>query len=89
MGVSRALGRRWLQVALGLAVPFALASMGFALPIIGSWLTDGLTWTARGGVLAVAVVGVALGRWVMPTLTGLRFGLSAAMLALVAGWLWQ
>jgi len=89
MHVSRALAEPWLQTALRLAVPFSLASVGFALPVMGSWLTDGLTWSGRGGVLAVAVLGVALGRWVLPTLSGLRFGLSAAGLALVVGWLWQ
>lgn len=88
MGVSRALGQQWLQTALRLSVPFALASVGFALPTMGSWLSDGLPWSARGGVIAVAVTGVALARWVMPSLSGLRFGLSAAGLAVLVGWLW-
>lgn len=88
MGVSRALGQPWLQTALKLAVPFALASVGFAVPTMGSWLSDGLPWSARGGVLGVAVVGVAISRWILPALSGLRFGLSAAGLALVVGWVW-
>ncbi len=89
MKVAKALGQPWLRGALRLAVPCALAAVGFAIPIIGSWLSDGLPWSARGGVVAVAVIGVALGRWVAPSLTGLRFGLSAAGVALVAGWLWR
>jgi len=87
--VAKALAEPWLQTALRIAVPFALAAVGFAMPVMGSWLTDGLSWSARGVVLAVAVLGVALGRWVMPTLSGLRFGLSAAVLALAVGWLWR
>jgi mannose/fructose/N-acetylgalactosamine-specific phosphotransferase system component IID len=88
MGVARALGQQWLRTALYLAAPFALTMVGFALPTMGSWLVDGFTWTARGGVIAVAALGLVVSRWVMPTLSGLRFGLSAAGLALLVGWVW-
>jgi mannose/fructose/N-acetylgalactosamine-specific phosphotransferase system component IID len=88
MGVSRALGQQWLQTALRLAAPFALTAIGFALPTMGSWLTDGLPWSARFGVLGVAAAGVLISNWLLPALSGLRFGLSTAGAALILGWLW-
>jgi hypothetical protein len=36
----------------------------------------------------VAVLAVALAQWILPTFRGLRFGVFAALVALLLGWLW-
>ena len=45
--------------------------------------------SARGARIAsVAILGVVLSRWIVPSLGGLRFGMIAAAFGLLAGWLW-
>lgn len=87
--VARAFHGPRLQWARRLAGPVAGLSAGVALPLVTYWLVHDLTGPAQLGVAAVAGMGIALGRWVLPALGGLRYGLLLAALALGAGWLWR
>ncbi len=74
--------------ALELAKPLPGLAVGFALPLVGAWLTVEFAAEARVGVLLILFLGFAIGRWIAPTLGALRFGLSLVGVALLAGWLW-
>jgi mannose/fructose/N-acetylgalactosamine-specific phosphotransferase system component IID len=89
MQVARALSAPWLKVALRIAAPMAAVTVGFSLPLIGQWLAEGMPAVARFGIGGVALAGVLLGRWIAPSVSGLKFGLASVALALVVGWLWR
>ncbi len=84
--VSRALTARGIQRGMGLVGPLAAFSGGLALPVVGNWLAQGFTGWTQGTMVAVALVAVVFSRWIVPTFGGLRFGLVAAAVALVVGW---
>jgi hypothetical protein len=86
--VASVLNRRRIQRSLRVVGPLAGVSVGLALPLVAGWLVTDL---ARAETLAAAVIaGVAIvvSRWVAPGLGGIRFGLIAAGLALIAGAVW-
>jgi hypothetical protein len=58
-----------------------------ALPIVGEWLTEGFTLRTQVAMVLVALVALVFSRWVVPTFGGLRFGLAAAAVAIVIGWI--
>lgn len=83
--VGRELGQSWIPRVLGPAGAVAGFMVGLALPLAAGWLP-------RGGprdlpaMLLVAAVGVALSRWLTPTLTAIRFALMATGIALLLRW---
>ena len=87
--VARALGTPFLRVGLKVAGPLAALSVGFALPLVASWLATGVSPLLHTAIFGVAAVGVTLALWLAPALGGLRYGLSAAGVALLAGLLWR
>jgi mannose/fructose/N-acetylgalactosamine-specific phosphotransferase system component IID len=87
--VGHALSQPWLRRSLRVAPALAALAVGFALPLVGQRLGEGLSGIGRTGVILVALAGVLLGRWVAPSVSGLKFGLAAVSLALFVGWLWQ
>lgn len=87
--VARALTAPGLRGALRVAGPVAAVAVGVALPVTADWLAQDLAAGARLGAGVVALVGVVLLRWVAPALGGVRFGLVAAGMALVLGWVWR
>lgn len=87
--VARAMNARSVRGSLRLAGPVAGLSLGLALPIVGAWLAQGFTGGAQVAAVAVAAAAVVLGRWVAPSLGGLRFGLLLVALTLAVGWVWQ
>jgi PTS system mannose-specific IID component len=87
-GVARALHSPVVQRALQIAGPLPGLAVGFSLPLAARWLTWDLGSEARAGVFVVAILGVVVGRWLAPTLGGLRFGLLTAGVALLAEVLW-
>jgi len=87
-GVTQALARPVVQGALRIAGPLPGLAVGFALPLAATWLTADLASGARVGVFLLAGLGVVVGRWLAPTLGGLRFGLWAVGITLLAEALW-
>ena len=86
--VSRALTARGIQRGLRLAGPVGALAVGVAIPIVGGWLARGFTLETKLSIALVAVLAVALAQWILPTFRGLRFGVFAALVALLLGWLW-
>ena len=86
--VARALTSVGIQRGLQIAGPLASVAIGVSLPLVAEWLTRDLTTTARLNVGVVAVLGIVLLRWIVPTLGGLRLGGAAVVVALAVGWLW-
>ena len=89
IGVAAALSGPVMQVALrivGRAAPFAV---GLALPLAVEWLVRSLPAAAFTGIAVTAVVALGLGRWLAPTLGGVRVGLALVAVALLAGMLWR
>jgi PTS system mannose-specific IID component len=87
-GIAKALAAPVLQRGLRLAGPAAALAVGLALPPVAVLLVGDLALNARIGVGLVAVVGIAVARWVAPSFGGLRFGVGALVIALVVGVLW-
>lgn len=86
--VARALTAQGIQRGLRIAGPLAALLVGLALPMVGQWLTRDLSGRAHLGIALVAALAVALSGWLAPRYGGLKFGLTAALFALVAGWVW-
>jgi hypothetical protein len=86
--VARALGATFLRVGLRVAPPMAALSVGIAVPLVTQWLSTGISPLLHTAIFGVAAVGVTISVWLAPAFGGLRFGLSMAALALVAGSLW-
>lgn len=85
--IAKALGAPVVTRALDLAGPAAALAVGFALPVVGMWLTREFAPRDRLGAVAVAVTAVVLIRWLVPRIGALRLGLMAAALGLIGGWL--
>jgi mannose/fructose/N-acetylgalactosamine-specific phosphotransferase system component IID len=86
--VSRALTARGIQRGLRLLGPIAAVSVGLALPVMADWLGDGFSGQAQVEMWSVAALALVFSRWLLPTFGGLRFGLAAAAIAMLAGALW-
>jgi PTS system mannose-specific IID component len=86
--VSRALNAAGLQQSLRVVGPVAAVAVGFAIPVLGAWLARDYVWQAQMGMVLVAGLALVFSRWLLPTLGGLRYGLAAAAVALLVGWLW-
>jgi PTS system mannose-specific IID component len=81
LGVGRALAKPVLRRSVGAAPAVAGFALGLALPAAARWgtaLVAPAAWWAMAGVVAATVV---LGRWLFPSLGGVRL----AMLLLAAG----
>lgn len=87
--VASALGAPALQLGLRLAGPLASGAVGLALPIAGAWLALDFAPPTRIGVLAVCVAGVAVGRWLLPSLGGTRAGMAMVALAALVALAWR
>ena len=87
--VAAVLTRRRIQRSLRLVGPLAGISIGIALPLVAESLVVDLARTEAVGAAVIAAVAIILSRWVAPSLGGIRFGLIAAGLALIAGALWR
>ena len=86
--VAQALKARRIQRSLRLVGPFGAMALGIAIPLVADWLLEGFARADTIGAGVVAAAAIVLGRWVIPSLGGLRFGLIAAGLALIGGSLW-
>ena len=86
--VARELNAGGVQVGLRLLGPIAAFTVGLALPVVADWLAADFETRLRLSIASVALLGVVLARWLLPSLGGLRFGLVAAAFGLLAGWLW-
>lgn len=86
--VSRALTAKGIQRGLRLLGPLAALSAGLALPVLADWLSSGFSVRAQASMVAVACLALLFSRWLVPTFGGLRFGLTAAAIALVVGAVW-
>ena len=86
--VAQALNARRIQRSLRVVGPFGAMALGIAIPLVADWLLEDLARAETIGAGAIAAAAIVLGRWVMPSLGGLRFGLIAAGLALIGGSLW-
>ena len=86
--VAKALGAPFLRAGLRVAPPMAALSVGAAVPLVTSWLSTGVSPLLHTAIFGVAAVGVTISVWLAPAFGGLRFGLSMAALALLAGSLW-
>jgi len=87
--VARALTAPFFKVGLRVAGPAAALSVGFAVPMVSSWLSTGVSPLLRGEVLGVTAVGVMCSLWLTPRLGGLRYGLIAAFVAMGIGLIWR
>lgn len=86
--IARGLGAPVIQRGLRLAGPAAAVAIGVALPPVSAWLVQDLAGNAQVGVALVAVVGIALSRWIAPAFGGHRFGLAAVVTAFLLGFAW-
>jgi PTS system mannose-specific IID component len=86
--VSRSLTARGIQRGLRLAGPVGALAVGLAIPIAGGWLAREFALQTKVSVALVAALAVALAQWILPSFRGLRFGVFAALVALLVGWLW-
>jgi PTS system mannose-specific IID component len=86
--VSRALTARGLKRGLRIVGPLGALAVGFALPVVGEWLARDFSLRAQGNMVLVAGLAAAFAGWLIPRFRGLRFGLAAAAIALVVGWVW-
>ena len=86
--MARQLTARGVQLGLKLLGPVAAFSVGLALPVVADWLATDFETRLRFSIASVAILGVVLSRWIVPSLGGLRFGMIAAAFGLLAGWLW-
>lgn len=84
--VARALTARGIKRGMRVAGPVGALAVGFAIPVVGGWLTREFTLNLRLGVVMVGLLAVAFAQWILPSFRGLRFGLVAAAVALVIGW---
>ena len=87
--VAAALHHPALVRAARLTGPAMALAVGFALPLVTTFLGEGLA-TAGGWLVAAAVAAGAflLLRWRPDRLSGLRVGLALVAAALVVGWVW-
>lgn len=81
--VGQALGRSWIPRAIGPAGALAGFAVGLALPLAAAWLPSAASRQDAPAMLLVAVVGIALSRWLTPMVTAVRFALMAAGVALL------
>jgi len=86
--VASVLNRRRIQRSLRVVGPLAGVSVGVAIPLVAEWLVADLARAETIGVAVIAAVAIIVSRWVAPSFGGIRFGLFAAGLALIAGALW-
>lgn len=86
--VARTLTAPGIQRGMRILGPVAALLVGLALPMVGQWLTQDLSGDAQTGIAVVAALAVALSGWLAPRFGGLKFGLTAALFAFVAGWPW-
>ena len=89
MRVARELATPALRRGLRVAGPMGALAVGFSLPLLWAWLAGGWAPLVRAGAFLVAAAGLVVDLRLAPTLGGLRFGLSVAGVALVAGLLWR
>jgi PTS system mannose-specific IID component len=88
MGIAGALNSRPIRWGLKVGGPAAAFAIGAALPIIAAWALTGFPRATYAGVVAIAVAGVVVGRWLMPSVGALRVGLVLVAAALIMGWVW-
>ncbi|HEX9690839.1 MAG TPA: PTS system mannose/fructose/sorbose family transporter subunit IID [Gemmatimonadales bacterium] len=86
--VSRALSGFVLRGAVVWAQRLAALTVGMAVPIVAATLLRPYTGSLVGGALAVALAVTVAGRWLAPTLGGMRLALLAGGAALLGGALW-
>lgn len=86
--VARELTAGTIQRGLRVVGPLAAMAVGFALPVVADWLAQDFQVRTRLSIGVVAVLAIVFSRWIVPTFGTLRFGLSAAALAFVVGWVW-
>lgn len=81
--VGQELGRSWLPRAIAPVGALAGFAVGLALPLAAAWLPSSATRFEATAMLLVALVGIALSRWLTPTVTAVRFALMATGVALL------
>ena len=86
-GIARALTVPVLVGALRVVGPLAAIVLGVAIPITAAWVLGSLDPSGDIAVGAMFVVTVVVGRWLVPTLRGVRLGLLAVLAVVLASWL--
>ncbi len=84
--VAQALTGRGLRQGMRVAGPVGALAVGVAIPVAGGWLARGFSLHAKLGVAMVGLLALAFAQWILPSFRGLRFGIVAALVALVIGW---
>jgi mannose/fructose/N-acetylgalactosamine-specific phosphotransferase system component IID len=86
-GVAQALTVPTLVGALRVAGPVAAIVLGIAIPVTAAWVFDALDPAGDIAVAAMFVVTVVVGRWLVPTMRGVRLGLLAVLAVMLGSWL--
>jgi mannose/fructose/N-acetylgalactosamine-specific phosphotransferase system component IID len=87
MSVGASIGASGLPKVASAAGPAAAFFVGLATPIVVAWYLEGFGGRATFGALAVAVAGLAAGKYLGPAFTTIRFAVSAIGLVMVLAWL--
>jgi PTS system mannose-specific IID component len=85
--VSGALTAGGIKRGMRLLGPLGALLVGIAIPVLGGWLARDYVLETKLSIALVGALGVAFARWILPAFRGLRFGLVAAAVALLVGWL--
>jgi mannose/fructose/N-acetylgalactosamine-specific phosphotransferase system component IID len=85
--LARALAEPVLTAGLRLVGPAASLGIGLALPFVAHRLAGPLALPAWGAGAATALGAWIAGRWLAPTLGGVRLGLLATVAVLLGAWL--
>jgi PTS system mannose-specific IID component len=87
--VAGAFGGWLLKLGLRFGPRVAVFALGVALPPVAMWLMQELSVSERLGALGVAALGVLGARVIVPTVSGLRLGLTFVGTALIVGGVWR
>ncbi len=85
--VSRALTAKGIKRGMRVLGPIGALLVGLAIPVLGGWLARDYVLETKLSIALVGALGVAFAQWILPAFRGLRFGLVAAAVALLVGWL--
>jgi PTS system mannose-specific IID component len=85
--VSAALTAGGIKRGMRLLGPVGALLVGLAIPVLGGWLARDYVLETKLSIALVGALGVAFAHWILPAFRGLRFGLVAAAVALLVGWL--
>lgn len=85
--VAQALTAKGIKRGMRVLGPLGALLVGLAIPVLGGWLARDYVLETKLSIALVGALGVAFAQWILPAFRGLRFGLVAAAVALLVGWL--